>query len=225
MKNFGNTLEFVTSTLSMTLVTVFFVILLLAGSINVQKILNSTIFKVKHSSVKTFIRIEKDILKFVKVKFTISLLTGIGFSVACMLFDVSFPIFWGLLAFAINFVQMIGSVISVILLSLFAFVELDPTGTLLAFIIVITGIQVLMGGVLEPVMMGKTFALNVITVIIMLMFWGYLWRIPGFILAIPITVFIRIILDQFPKTKVVADLMAGTKPGIKIKRKPDWKQT
>ena len=53
----------------------------------------------------------------------------------------------------------------------------------------------------------------------MLMFWGYLWNIPGFIMSIPITVFVRIILDQFPKTKVIADLTAGTKPQIKLKRK------
>ena len=219
MENFGTTLDFVTGTLSMTLMTAFFVILLLSESINFQNILNNTLFKVRHSSVKTFVKIEKDIIKFVKVKFIISLLTGIGFSLVCLLFGVSFPIFWGLFAFAINFVQMIGSVISVILLSMFAFVELDPSGTLLFFVLSITAVQVIMGGILEPIFMGKTFALNVITVLIMLMFWGYLWNIPGFIMSIPITVFVKIILDQFPKTKVFADLMAGTKPQIKLKRK------
>ena len=63
---------FIGDTLSMTLMTVFFVILLLSESINFQLILNSTIFKVKHASVKTFIKIERDILKFVIVKFFIS---------------------------------------------------------------------------------------------------------------------------------------------------------
>lgn len=219
MENFGNTLGFVTDTLSMTLMTAFFVVLLLSESINFQNILNQTIFKIKHSSVKTFMKIEKDIIRFVKVKFIISLFTGIGFSVSCLIFDVSFPIFWGLFAFAINFVQMIGSVVSVVLLSLFAFIELDPSGTLLFFILSITSVQIIMGGILEPVLMGKTFALNVITVLIMLMFWGYLWNIPGLIMSIPITVFIRIILDQFPKTKIIADLMAGTKHQLRFKRK------
>ena len=218
MEKFGTTLDFVTDTLSMTLMTAFFVVLLLSESINFQNILNQTIFKVRHSSVKTFIKIEKDIIKFVKVKFVISLFTGIGFSLACLLFNVSFPIFWGLLAFTINFIQMIGSVVSVILLSLFAFVELDPSGTLLFFVLSITAVQVLMGGILEPVFMGKTFSLNVITVLIMLMFWGYIWNIPGLIMSIPITVFIKIVLDQFPRTKAIADLMAGTKPQLRFKR-------
>lgn len=218
VERFGNTIGFISSALSMTLMTAFFVILLLSESINFQNILNNTIFKFKHSSIRTFMHVERDILKFVKVKFIISLLTGIGFSLACLIFDVSFPIFWGLLAFAINFVQMIGSIISVVLLALFAFVELDPTGTLLLFILSIIAVQVLMGGVIEPVMMGKTFALNVVTVLVMLMLWGYIWSIPGFILAIPMTVFIKIVLEQFERTKFIAEMMAGTKPQIKIRR-------
>jgi predicted PurR-regulated permease PerM len=207
LENFGSTLDFIGNTLSMTLITAFFVILLLSESINFQQLLNNTLFKRKYSSVKTFMKIEKDIIKFVKIKFIISLFTGIGFSLACLFFDISFPIFWGLFAFTINFVQMIGSVISVLLLSLFAFVEIDPTGTLLFFILTITAVQVLMGGVLEPVFMGKTFSVNVITVLVMLMLWGYIWGIPGLIMSIPITVFIKIILDQFPKTKVISSLM------------------
>ncbi len=210
LKNFGSTLDFIGDTLSMTLMTAFFVILLLSESINFQKLLNNTIFKEKYSSIKTFMKIEKDIIKFVKVKFIISLLTGVGFSLACLFFDINFPIFWGLFAFVINFVQMIGSVISVILLSLFAFIEIDPTGILLFFIFTITAVQVLMGGILEPIFMGKAFSVNVITVLIMLMFWGYIWGVPGLIMSIPITVFVKIILEQFPKTKVIASLMAGS---------------
>lgn len=210
LNSFSLTLDFIGSTLSMTLMTVFFVILLLSESINFQKLLNNTILKQKHSSIKTFMKIEKDIAKFVVVKFIISLFTGIGFSLACFFFDISFPIFWGLFAFIINFVQMVGSVISVVLLSLFAFVEVDSTGTILFFILTITAVQVVMGGVLEPVFMGKTFSINVITVLVMLMLWGFIWGIPGLIMSIPITVFIKIILEQFPKTKVIASLMTGS---------------
>lgn len=216
LESFGSTLDLIRDTLTMTLMTAFFVILLLSGSINFQEILNSTILKQKYSSIKTFMKIEKDIIRFVKVKFIISLFTGVGFSLACLFFDVSFPIFWGLFAFAINFVQMIGSVISVVLLSLFAFIELDPTGTLLFFIISITAVQVFFGGVMEPVFMGKSFSINVVTILVMLMLWGYIWGVPGLIMSIPITVFIKIILEQFPKTKVVASLIAGTDKIIKI---------
>lgn len=218
-EQFGKSIDYITSTLSMTLMTAFFVVLLLSESINFQNILNNTLFKLRYSSIKTFMRIERDIIRFVKVKFIISMFTGLGFSLACVLFDVSFPVFWGLFAFVINFIQMIGSVISVVLLALFAFIELDPNGTLLFFILTITGVQVLMGGVLEPVFMGKTFSLNVVTVLVSLMLWGYLWNIPGLIMSIPITVFIKIVLEQFPKTKIIADFMAGPKHKITFRIK------
>ncbi|MGV6829764.1 MAG: AI-2E family transporter [Flavobacteriales bacterium] len=207
---FGSTIDVLRNTVMMTLMTFFFTILLLAESLNFQKILNTTIIKQQFSSVKVFMRIEKDLITFIKVKFIISFFTGLGFTLACYFFDVSFPIFWGLLAFIINFVQMIGSVISVVLLSLFAFVELDATSTLLFFILAITLVQVIMGGVLEPIFMGKSFSINVITILVMLMFWGFLWGISGMILSIPITVLIKIILEQFPKTKILANLMSGS---------------
>jgi predicted PurR-regulated permease PerM len=201
--------------------TVFFVVLLLSESINFEKLMNSTLFKQKYASVKTFMKIEKEIIKFVIVKFIISLLTGVGFSIACLLFDVSFPIFWGIFAFLINFVQMIGSIVSVVLLSLFAFVEIEPTGTLLFFILTITAVQALFGAVLEPVFMGKTFSVNIITVLVMLMLWGYIWGIAGLIMAIPLTVFIKIILEQFPNTKIIAELISGhSRPPLAARLKP-----
>jgi len=208
MKNFGSTLDFLGSTISMTLTTLFFTILWLAESINFQKLLNSTILKQKHSSVKVFMKVENDLIKFMKVKFLISLGTGIGISLACYFFDVSFPIFWGLFAFVINFLQMVGSFISVILLAIFAFVELDPTSTLFFFILSITLVQVLFGGVLEPIFMGKSFSINVITILVMLMLWGFIWGIPGLIMSIPITVFLKIILEQYPKTKFISKIMS-----------------
>ncbi len=208
-ETFGSTIDLIGNTISMTLMTFFFAILLLAESLNFQMILNETVIRQKFSSIKVFMRIENDLITFIKVKFIISFFTGLGFTLACYFFGVSFPVFWGLFAFVINFVQMIGSVISVLLLALFAFVELDTTGTLLFFILTITLVQLVMGGVLEPIFMGKSFSINVITILVMLMFWGFLWGVPGMILSIPITVFIKIILEQFPKTKVIARLMAG----------------
>lgn len=208
-ENLGSTVDFLQRSLTMVLMVAFFVVLLLAESINMHKVLNNTILKQKYASIKTFMKIEKDLITFIKVKFFVSLLTGIGTGLACLFFDISFPIFWGLFVFIINFVQMVGSFISVVLLSIFAFVELDPTSTLFFFILTITGVQVLFGGILEPIFMGKSFSINIITVLVMLMFWGFLWGIPGLIMAIPITVFIKIILEQFPETKRIANLLSG----------------
>lgn len=209
MQNFVPTLSFLGSTLTMLLMTVFFAVLWLSESINVQKLLNSTIIKQKHASVRTFMKIENDLIKFIKVKFLVSFFTGVGTGLACYFFDVNFPIFWGLFAFLINFVQMIGSFVTVILLSIFAFVGLDSVNVLLFFILTITGVQVLFGSILEPIFMGKSFSINIITILVMLMLWGYIWGVPGLILAIPITVFIKVILEQFPGTRLIAKIISG----------------
>ena len=210
MKQLFPTVGFIGRFLTAILMMVFFSVLWLADSIDVQKLLNATLLKKKHTSVKTFIKIEKDLLKFIKVKFLMSAFTGIGTGLACFYFDVSFPIFWGLFAFFINFVQMVGSFATVILLSLFAFIELEVNSVLLFFILSITLVQVLFGSILEPVFMGKSFSINIITVLVMLMFWGFIWGIPGLIMAIPITVFIKIILEQFEGTKVLASLLSAS---------------
>lgn len=207
--NIGTTVGFLRQFLTTILMTAFFTVLWLAESINVYKLLNNTILRKKYTSIKAFMKIERNLNTFIKVKVLVSLLTGIATGLTCLFFDVSFPIFWGLFAFVINFVQMVGSFVTVILLSIFAFVELDPTSTLFFFILTITSVQVLFGAILEPIFMGKSFSINVIAILVMLMFWGFLWGIPGLIMAIPITVFLKIILEQFPSTKLIASLLSG----------------
>ena len=213
--NAGKILGFANRTITMILMTLFFVVLLLAGSVNIQVIMKDILFRQEFASIKTFIIIEKDIYKFLIVKFLMSLFTGIGFSLACYLFDVSFPIFWGVFAFAINFVQMIGSVIAVIVITLFAFVEIESPTTLFLFFSVVGGTEILFGAILEPIFMGKTFSINVIAILVMLMFWGYLWGVPGMIMSIPITVLLKIILERFPRTQRIAKLLAGPESMIK----------
>jgi len=208
-KNFGNTIGLIINTVTMLLMTAFFVVLWLAESINFYKIFSGAIFKQKYASAKIFMKIEDDLIQFVKVKFFVSALTGIGFGLACYFFNVSFPIFWGLVAFFLNFVQMIGSIVSVILLAIFAFVELDPTSTLFFFILSITLVQVVFGSILEPIFMGKSFSINVIAILVSLMLWGYIWGVPGLIMSIPITVFLKIIFEQFPQTKLFSSLLSG----------------
>ena len=94
----------------------------------------------------------------------------------------------------------------------------DPSGTLLFFILTIIGVQVLFGSIMEPIFMGKSFSINIITILIMLMFWGYLWGIPGLVMSIPLTVFIKIILEQFERTRVIANIMQGSDDTIHLLR-------
>ena len=206
--NFSITFTFLQSTLVNILMTLFFLVLLLAGSLNFKEILQSTLFGGSTKSVKTFMKVEKSISKFLKVKFLVSLLTGIAFGIIAWSLGISFPLFWGIMAFVINFIQMIGSVIATVLVMIFAFIELDSSGTLILAAILFTAAQVVFGAVMEPILMGKSFSINIIVVLVMLMFWGFLWGVPGLILSIPITVLFKTILNEFQGGQKYAKLMS-----------------
>ncbi len=206
---FGPTIEYFRGTITMFMMTAFFVILWLAESINVQQIIKSMMTKREYASVKTFMEIEKNLIMFVKVKVIVSFLIGLGVGLSCYFFNVSFPIFWGLFALLAVYIQMIGPIVQIVLLALFALVELDFTTKYLFFMLSVLGVHILVGSVLEPIFMGKSFSINVITILIMLMLWGYIWGIPGMVLSIPITVLVKIVLEQFPSTKGLAILMSG----------------
>lgn len=207
-KNLGVSFNLVQRTLSMILITLFFLILLLAGSVNFNLIMQETIFSHQTQSIKTFIKIEKNIVKFLIVKFLISLATGITFTIICLSFGIKFPIFWGVIAFTLNFIQLVGSVVSTTLASIFVMIELNNPGTILLIILLFTATQIFWGSILEPIFMGKSFSINIVTVLVMLMFWGFLWGIPGLILSIPITVLLKTLLEQFPKTKFISNIMS-----------------
>lgn len=207
----NSTADYLGSTILMTFTTIFFTLLLLAESFDFQKVLNAIEANEKTKVIRVFIRVQRNIITFVKVKFFLSLLTGTSFFLACYFFNVSFPLFWALMAFLLNFIPMIGSVIGVIILSTFATIEIDSNLSLFLFILLIAGVQFSFGNIIEPILMGKSFSINVITILIMLMFWGFVWGVPGMVLSVPITVFVQAVLEQIPRTKTIASLMSTKK--------------
>ncbi len=186
--------------------TLFFLALFLTGAHLFEDFLNR-VTNHDEKSLQVFREIKGSLNGFIKVKFVTSLITGIGFGLTAMFFDVKFALFWGLTAFLLNFVQLIGSIFITTVLALFGFVEIDSMGTFLAFAIIITGIQVIIGGILEPILMGKNFKINTITVLISIAIWGFIFGIAGLILAIPIAVFLKIALQKIPATQSLAQLM------------------
>ena len=210
LKFFRSFVDSIWNIVTLILMTLFFLILLLTGSIDVQDIMNKTLYKRRYSSIRIFREVEISLITFLKVKFFVSVLAGTGIGLTCLFFDVDFPLFWGLVAFALHFIQMIGAIAVIVILSLFAMVDIQVPGVLLLFILIITSLQLLFGSVLEPILMGRSFSINTIAILIMLMFWGYLWGGVGLILSVPITVFLKSVFEQFQTTRIIAEIMSGS---------------
>lgn len=203
----GKLLSQISTFITRLFMTLFFLALFLTGAHHFEVFLNS-VSNNDEDSIHVFREIKGSLNGFIKVKFLTSLLTGIGFGLVVMFFGVKFALFWGLMAFLLNFVQLIGSFFITAVLLLFGFVEIQSTGTFLVFGSLLVGLQMLIGGILEPIFMGKSFHINTISVLISLAVWGFIFGIAGLVLAIPITVFLKIILDRIPATQTLAKLLS-----------------
>ncbi len=205
-RNSVSLIEKFSSFLSGLFMTIFFLSLFLTGA-NLFETYISKISNDDKNIIQTFRNIIDTLNKFIKVKFFVSILTGLIFGIIAVSFGVKFAIFWGVMAFILNFVQLIGSFFITTVLILFGFVEISTTGTLVVFSLLLISAQIFIGGVLEPILMGKSFKVNTISILISLSVWGFVFGIAGLVLAIPIMVFLKMILENIPSTKQLASLM------------------
>lgn len=154
--------------------------------------------------------ITSQITRYLSVQFLISLATGICIWAALAWIGVDFPITWGALAFFLNFIPTVGSIIASIppiLLSLVQFYpELLPS--LLTFLAVLS-IQFLIGNGIAPKVMGERLNLSPVVVLVSLLFWGWLWGFVGALLSVPITTAIKIGCENIPDLRPVSVLMGS----------------
>ncbi|MDN5199844.1 AI-2E family transporter [Fulvivirgaceae bacterium BMA10] len=167
---------------------------------------------IKESNIlKGFEQVKGSIVTYIKIKFFMSLLTGLGYGVTCWLFGIDFALFWGFLAFILNFIPTVGSIVATVPPILLGLIQVDSAGALIALLLVLIGIQLFFGNVLEPRLMGSSLSLNTVAVIFGLVFWGYLWGVTGMILSVPLLVLIKVILVQIPDANLLVRLMGSSK--------------
>ncbi|MBD3232782.1 MAG: AI-2E family transporter [candidate division Zixibacteria bacterium] len=142
-------------------------------------------------------------------KTAVSLATGILATIVLMILGVDFAIMWGFFTFILNFIPTVGSIIATIPPILIAFIQFGFGGELILTVILLTTIQIIMGNMVEPRIMGKQLNLSPLIVILALIFWGWLWGIPGMILAVPLASAFKLVCENINTLKPVAALMEG----------------
>lgn len=154
--------------------------------------------------------IDQSLRKYIIVKSLISLTVGTGTGLIAALFGVAFPVAWGFLTFLLNFVPTVGSLTSVITLSLFTLVQLGAWQPALGMLICLSALQMITGGITEPALTGSTLNLSLVVVFVSLFFWGWLWGPAGIFLAVPMTVSIKVVLAGNPATSRFAALLENS---------------
>ena len=185
--------------------TVIYLLIMLAG---IYKY-NDFLIKIGGKDFKLMVNQWIDDLKvYIKVKAVVSLITGILFGLTCYIFNVDFAITFGTLAFVLNFIPQLGSLIATVFPVLLGFIVIDSLPLAFAFAVILGGVQFLMGSVIEVKYIGQSFAINTIIVFVNLIFWGYLWGVAGVILSVPIIVFIKNWANHYRKGSFVAKLLS-----------------
>lgn len=164
----------------------------------------------EHNVRRILHNIDISIQHYVWVKALISVLTGGLVYLFLLHSGVNFSKFWGLMAFVLNFIPYIGSLLAVVLPSMIALIQFGDVSMFLSVLLGLSVIQIAFGGVVEPRLMGRTLNLSPIMIIFSLGAGWMIWRVPGLFLAVPILVMITITLSQFAHTRPLAVLMTKT---------------
>lgn len=153
-----------------------------------------------------FAKVNREVQHYLVIKTGVSALTGVSVGILVWLFGLDFPLFWGFLAFAFNFVPNIGSVLAGVPACLLALVQLGSPralGIALGYVV----INVVLGNLAEPNLLGRRLRLSPLAVLLSLVFWGWVWGPVGMLLAVPLTMVIKIMLENTEGLRWLAALL------------------
>lgn len=153
--------------------------------------------------------ISKTIRMYLSITTIISLLTGVLTYIICTFFSLEGAILWGFLAFILNFIPTIGSIIAVVIPTLFALIQFPELINVAILALCLMVVQFVIGNILYPKLMGNKLNISQFVVIVSLVVWGAMWGTVGMFLSVPLMMILMIILSQFENTKSMAILISG----------------
>ena len=148
----------------------------------------------------------ENLRRYLAIKSLASLGTAVSITVILSFIGIDYPILWGMLAFLLNYVPNIGSIIAAIPVVIFALIQLGVVAalwTMGAYFVV----NVIFGNIIEPRFMGRELGLSTLVVFLSLVFWGWILGPVGMFLSVPLTMTAKIALDSYPDTRWLAILL------------------
>lgn len=155
--------------------------------------------------------ITTNIKRYLMLKTLISLATGVLVTVWLIILQVDFPVLWGTLAFLLNYIPNIGSLIAAVPGILLAFLQLGFGGAVLTAAGYLL-INMVLANLIEPRVMGQGVGLSTLVVFLSLIFWGWVLGPIGMLLSVPLTMIFRILLDAVDETRWLAVLLGPRPP-------------
>ena len=165
-------------------------------------------FGERGAAVKRFRDLGASVNRYLVIKTWVSLMTGMIAGLLCWIVGVDFALLWGLLAFLLNYVPNIGSILAAVPPVLLAMVQLGlgPAGIILVGYVLINNV---IGNVVEPKFMGEGLGLSTFAVVLSLVFWGWVLGPVGMLLSIPLTMAVKIAMDAGDETRWISVLLGS----------------
>ncbi len=148
----------------------------------------------------------RNVKQYMMIKGIFSFLTGLFVYVSLLMIGLDYALLWGVLAFMLNFIPNIGSILAAIPAVLLALIQLGFLGALEVAVVFIV-VNIVLGSVLEPKYMGQGLGLSTLVVFVSLIFWGWVFGPVGMLLSIPLTIMLKLGFQANPKTKWIAILL------------------
>jgi AI-2 transport protein TqsA len=153
-----------------------------------------------------FATVAKEVQRYLAYKTALNAITAVILGVWCMVLDVDFPVLWGLTTFLLNYIPNIGSFIATLPPVFLALIENGPGRAIVALIGYVT-VNTLLGNVLEPMVLGRRLGLSPLVVFLSLILWGWIWGPVGMLLSVPLTMVVKISLENSDRYGFVANLL------------------
>jgi AI-2 transport protein TqsA len=163
-----------------------------------------------------------EVQRYMFVKVLLSAANGVFLGLWCWMWGVDSPLMWGVLAFALNFIPVIGSVIAAappIALGLLAHGIGNAAGVAAGYVLV----NIVVDNIIEPRVMGRTVGLSPLVVVLAMLIWGFVLGPVGAILAVPLTMAIKIVFEHDPELQTIAFVMGegSTVPQVEPSGTPE----
>ncbi|THB78626.1 MAG: AI-2E family transporter [Desulfobulbaceae bacterium] len=171
----------------------------------------------KEGSLSSYTAIIGMVNKYLGIKALTSLITGGLIYFGLLMQGVDFPILWALLAFILNFVPTIGSLIASIPAILLSLVQLGFSSALTTAIIFLV-VNTLIGSIAEPKIMGQRVGLSTIVVFLSLIFWGWVLGPVGMLLSVPLTMAVKIGLSENENTRWISIMLAPNREVAQLRK-------
>jgi predicted PurR-regulated permease PerM len=170
-------------------------------------------FEHKRRAVEISQQVEADISVYLLTIISMNALVGLAVGLAVWLCGLGDPLLWGTLAFILNFVPIIGPLTGMGLLVLAGFMQFPTVGLALLPAGLYLLIHLIEGELVTPALLARRFTLNPVAVIISIVFWYWMWGVPGAVLAVPMLAITKILCDRIKPMMAFGHFLEGEEEG------------